>query len=83
MISEHQQDIRCKAPSSDNRGVSCNTPQGGANEGNAADDVLMVHQKRCRLHRSKVSDRFNRVKGVVVRLGIGGDKGCFLFQNPF
>jgi len=43
-IPEHQQDIRCKAPRSDDRGVWSNTPQGGAIEGNAADDVLMVDQ---------------------------------------
>jgi len=29
-IPDHQQGIRCKAPSGDDRGVSSNTPQGGA-----------------------------------------------------
>ncbi|MDD5450283.1 MAG: hypothetical protein PHT49_00045 [Desulfovibrionales bacterium] len=43
-ITDHQQDIRCKAPRSDDGGVWSNTPQGGAIEGNAADDVLMVDQ---------------------------------------
>ena len=43
-IPGHQQGIRCKAPRSDDRGVWSNTPQGGAIEGNAADDALMVDQ---------------------------------------
>jgi hypothetical protein len=43
-IPDHQQGIRCKAPRSDDRGVWSNTPQGGAIEGNAADDALMVDQ---------------------------------------
>ncbi|HED00964.1 MAG TPA: hypothetical protein ENN18_11400 [Proteobacteria bacterium] len=42
-IPEHQQDIRCKAPRSDDD-VWSNTPQGGAIEGNAVDDALMVDQ---------------------------------------
>jgi len=43
-IPDHQEGIRCKAPRSDNWGVWSNTPQGGAIEGNAADDAFMVDQ---------------------------------------
>ena len=43
-IPDHRQGIRCKAPRSDDRGVWINTPQGGAIEGNAADDALLADQ---------------------------------------
>jgi hypothetical protein len=43
-IPDDHQGVRCKAPRSDDRGVSRYTPQGGASEGNAADDALMVNQ---------------------------------------
>ena len=43
-IPDLQQGIRSKAPRSDDWGVWSNTPQGGAIEGNAADDALMVVQ---------------------------------------
>ena len=39
---DHQEGIRCKAPRSEEGGVSCHTPHRRANEGNAADDALMV-----------------------------------------
>jgi hypothetical protein len=43
-IPDHQQGAGCKTPRSDDRGVSIYTPQGGAREGNAADDALMLNQ---------------------------------------
>jgi len=43
-IPDHQRGVRCKAPRSNDWGVWSNTPQGGASEGNAADDALMVNQ---------------------------------------
>jgi len=43
-IPDHQEGVRCKAPRSDEGGVFNHTPQRGANEGNDADDALMVNQ---------------------------------------